>query len=353
METYIERRRQDELDTIAEQAVGWLLELENASERGKAQFLKWIGESPLHVEAFLLASSVDDSLSRLSPALPREIKDGNAARVEPKVILIQSHAKRSFGTERAVQFAPRWLAAAAAIFALLMGSWWLHGTSSGWHDYATAVGEQRSVRLSDGSKIYINTTSRLQVRLSERGRDVRLLKGEALFDVQHDPARPFRVYSSDAVIQAVGTQFNVYRHAGITTVSVLEGKVRISPPGHKAAQNRPSLVRAVAAGEQADVTASGKLMKQAHMDTGRVTAWRQQRLVFTNDTLAEIAAEFNRYNEVPQIRIEDAAARARRYAAGFDADKPGSLVKFLANDPTLGVRREPGTVVIYSREQER
>ncbi|MEJ1960797.1 MAG: FecR domain-containing protein [Gammaproteobacteria bacterium] len=116
------------------------------------------------------------------------------------------------------------LAALAVLIALNQSL----GFFSGWKQYSTAVGEQRVIELQDGSTVRLNTQSRIAVRLSEHTRDIRLISGEAIFKVHHDTARPFRVHTLGAFIQAVGTEFNVYRRADRTKVAVLEGRVQIS-----------------------------------------------------------------------------------------------------------------------------
>ncbi len=92
----------------------------------------------------------------------------------------------------------------------------------------TSLGEQRFFKLDDGSVLYLNTQSRVEVRYSRAARVVRLIEGEAMFTVEHDAARPFRVMAGPTVIQAVGTRFNVYRTRLSTTVSVVEGVVKIA-----------------------------------------------------------------------------------------------------------------------------
>lgn len=350
MDHHIERRRQDEMNSIAEQAAGWLLELETGGTPEQEAFRRWVGESPLHVEAFLWASSVDELLTHVDPA--REIAiDLTPAHPHPAAVVnLAEYAAQVDPPQRQHEFRWRW-AAAAAIVALIASGWWLTSDSRGWQSYSTAIGEQRSVLLADGSTVHINTGSRVDVRFSPQGRDVRLLAGEALFNVQRNPARPFRVHAAGAVVQAVGTQFDVYQRAANTMVSVLEGRVKISSePKVKIAPSAVPPAHTLDAGEQADVSATGTITQHSHMDAVQVTAWRQRRLVFSNDTLADIAAEFNRYNEAPKILVEGDATRERRYAAGFDADDPESLLQFLAKDPTLEVERTAGELVIRSRE---
>src|SRR3546814_10959773 len=79
--------------------------------------------------------------------------------------------------------------------------------------FNTAVGERRDVALADGSVLRLNTASRVEVVLSKRARVVRLLRGEALFDVAHDPARPFYVEFAHSRLRAVGSALNVHLRA--------------------------------------------------------------------------------------------------------------------------------------------
>jgi transmembrane sensor len=242
-----------------------------------------------------------------------------------------------------------------AIAATLLGVvvlWVLSSAASG--TYATARGEQRALKLDDGSVIYLNTESRVEVHLSSTERSVRLRAGEALFRVAHDAHRPFRVIADDAVIQAIGTEFNVYRATGGTTVSVVEGVVQIMHSAAAAASPTRAagptpLVSAsqITAGEQARVSAAGAIVKQTHADLQRAVAWRERRLVFRGDTLEDVAREFNRYNTL-QIQIEDASVRDRRLTATFDADDPQSLVLFLQKSGDLRVDEHGQVVSIYS-----
>ena len=76
--------------------------------------------------------------------------------------------------------------------------------------YETVIGQQKSIALSDGSSIQMNTDSQVQVAYSSGARAIHLLKGEALFSVMPDPKRPFEVYAAESVVRAVGTAFAVH-----------------------------------------------------------------------------------------------------------------------------------------------
>ncbi len=74
--------------------------------------------------------------------------------------------------------------------------------------YVTETGELRTITLEDGSTVFLDAQSRLKVRFTSSGRDIDL-DGQALFKVTHDTVRRFRVHTGDAMVEAVGTEFNV------------------------------------------------------------------------------------------------------------------------------------------------
>ncbi len=172
--------------------------------------------------------------------------------------------------------------------------------------YATAIGEQRTLRLADGSLLQLNTHSRVQVHLTSTSRDVRLLEGEAFFSVQHDPSRPFRVESGGTLVQAVGTQFNVYRGSSGQTRG---GGHRRSRSNRRArSRTRPGSAAAVTCGRTDQHCARDALIKQKDEDVANAVAWRQRKLVFNGKRLEDVAAEFNRYNQRRIVIKGDAAA---------------------------------------------
>jgi transmembrane sensor len=196
-------------------------------------------------------------------------------------------------------------------------------------DYVSGIGERRVLHIEDGSTITMNTRSRMRVWLTQHARDIELLEGEALFDVAHDPSRPFRVHVGHTVVEAVGTQFSVYRGERGTKVSVVEGRVKIfayqSPaplilnPNAVAWTDmgatdieRPPPPIPVAAREEAQVSTEGGGTADFDVERRAVSAqeiehhlaWVNGQLVFENATLAETIAEFNRYNR-RKLQIDD------------------------------------------------
>jgi len=93
--------------------------------------------------------------------------------------------------------------------------------------------------LTDGSVIHVNTQSEVAIRFTENLRTVELFRGEALFEVVHNPNRPFRVVAGDTVTEAIGTTFNVYKTKTQTTIAVIEGKVAVDSRHCTVGRNRP------------------------------------------------------------------------------------------------------------------
>jgi len=324
---------------VAEEAVEWLIRLEeDDSQECRSAFFDWLKQSAWHVREFLLVTEEWRSLDGMDAANWIDVQKlidqsrGNVVPLEasavPDSVKSRNHTLHS---------RRRWLVAAAlAVLTFAASSFvWLNLTP---RSYATGVGEQRSFQLSDGSVLHLDVRTRVEVRYSQDLRQLKLVEGEALFVVARDPARPFRVSAGAATIQALGTQFNVYRHGDSAAVSVLEGTVRVS------STSQPVIL---AAGEEANVSGNGRALKRAVPDVPKAMAWRRRQLVFRDDTLESVAEEFNRYNQV-QIDVQGDTARAKQLIGVFDADDPQSLLLFLEKDPSLNVKRSKGRIVIDS-----
>jgi transmembrane sensor len=220
------------------------------------------------------------------------------------------------------------------------------------------VGEQRTCPLEDGSVVYLNTDSRVEIEFTRDKRSVLLVRGEALFSVARNPSRPFIVLSGDVGIRAAGTQFNVRRRDHATDVSVIEGGVQITPT------NKPPVVRnadpyartgtaptKIKAGEEVRVS-GGEITRLPQRDVDISISWRRRQLVFSDTPLSDVAAEFNRYN-LHQIRVEDDAVKQIPMTATFYADQPQMLILYLNrfnnHDTPLSVQPSGDDWVIRAR----
>lgn len=361
----------EEALVVAERAAEWLERIKS-EQYDKAEFLRWLKQSPVHIREILLATTWDQAFEHaLDPEHKIDIEELRALAGD-NVVTLGSDTSRQTATAavtpakssnalnlRPEKFASkRWLvgmSAAACLMAALAVGWvQLTGTRTDRQQYNTIIGEQRSIGLTDGSVIHLNTRSRVRVAFSAQARDVYLLEGQAIFKVKHDAARPFRVHVGSSVVQAIGTQFDVYRLKDSTSVAVIEGVVQIIPAGSgniataAVLAQLPEYTR-VPAGEKVVIVAGGKMTPHASINAPEATAWQQRRLVFRKHTLAEIAAEFNRYNRTPQIRVESELLRETRFSGVFDADEPENLLGYLATDARFAFDRTDDELVIRMR----
>ncbi len=339
---------------IANEAAEWLFRLEDhPEEEASPEFVAWLRQSPRHMGEFLFATAALKLVQTGDPERRIEIEDlGGSAAGE--IIPLTQPSPPVQDTARPRPARIGWAVAAAVVLALglIAGPFLLRNEG----DYRTQVGEQRSFKLDDGSMLYLNTQSRAQVVYSKNAREVRLLGGEALFVVAPDDRRPFTVQTGAVTIQALGTQFNVYRRRDAITVSVAEGRVKVfsgqgrQPPQVSTDALSSSATAVLEAGEEAKVSRDNRIAKRAVRDLGSALAWRQRRLVFEATPLEDVAREFNRYNRA-QFQIEDSAAAMLQITGVFNADEPQALVNFLRDDPALQIRASGDGVAIASRRE--
>ena len=190
--------------------------------------------------------------------------------------------------------------------------------------------------LPDGSVVELNAGADITVDFSGPNRQVKLLRGEALFAVAKDPARPFVVSAGSVDVTAVGTAFTVRHGADNIRVLVTEGKVAVSQLRPDAPPTAPVFV---AAGEHLIV--SSTLAAPQRADPALMVqelAWRGQRVEFTDTPLAEAVALLNRRNRL-QIDIDDASLGDIRLNGIFWADDPEGFVRLLEDG--MGVKARP------------
>ena len=345
---------QRQLETLhAQRASAWVEVLRQPTARQRAEFIAWLKESPRNVRDFLAMYALDGALGEFDAERHHDI-ESLLAQADRNITHIPNRFRRATLPDSPRR---RWhgIAAAASLALVALCVWLLMPNGQSWQEFATVAGEQRAFELEDGSVMYLNTRSRVALRFSEKMRDIRLIEGEALFRVHHDPNAPFRVHTNTAVIQAIGTQFNVYAQAGGTRVAVIEGRVKVSPeitgkgvivPADIASSSPPSV--SLAANEVAQIDRGGTVSVHAVENATDAVAWRERRLIFREDSLATIVQEFNRYNR-EQIVLDDAAIATRTYTGVFDADDPESLVEVLAREPDLTIEQARQKILIRAR----
>ena len=353
---------------LAEEAAKWADRRRRNPSEASAEFVAWLRLNPRHIDEYLLSQAIVEVLGQV-PLRPLDIEQLASVSITIPEIGPDSNGAHRYGADpkyskRPGFFRPLRVAAAsvASLIVILMTLWW----SAPDRTYSTGLGEQRTIRLADGSLLELNAQSAARVRFSRSLRRVELLKGEAMFIVAHNAARPFRVSTDKAVVQAVGTQFDVYRHDGAATqIAVVEGRVAVFKEEERGASrdasmkgpgSPPSTAEHVddasptllAAGEEAQVTGDGRVIKTTQPDVSNAVAWRQRRIVFNSVTLAEAVKEFARYNDF-RIQIEGDALAKRRIRGSFHADEPQALLALFTGDSSVEIIHVDNGVIIRAR----
>jgi transmembrane sensor len=229
------------------------------------------------------------------------------------------------------------------------------------HDYASEIGEIRIIPLEDGSRITLNTDSRVSVEYREHSRLVRLVRGEAYFEVAKNPERPFIVSGPAAQARAVGTAYSVrLGDEDHMQVRVTSGRVAVEPP--PSAWTESLRLSPIAdngayldANQQADVRVvrdgpfKGQVQVSIRDSTPdifeRELMWREGLLSFEGETLAEALDEFSRYSR-QKVVLQGAVAR-ERVSGLFSATDPAGFAKAIAIGLKLKLKKENDTIILY------
>lgn len=182
--------------------------------------------------------------------------------------------------------------------------------------YRTAIGEQRVLRLADGSRLHLDTDSVARVHITNDRRDIVLVKGQAMFDVAHDTGRPFVVQAGDTRVQALGTRFDVRRFGDQVKVTLVEGRVEV----RRGAGDQQ--VWSLRAGEQVMTSPTAKARQ---VDVTAATSWTKGQLVFRDVPLSAAIAEVNRYSQTP-VTLDSPKFADERVSGVFDSDDTEAFV---------------------------
>ncbi len=291
------------------------------------------------------ATPPGDALAPFEDALRSRFPSREALLAEARA---QTQAQRSRGRSAARASAGALLAVAVALL------WWV---DPAWQreEVRTAVGEQATWTLADGSTITLNTASVLQVQTRLRTRRFVLLQGEAAFHVAHG-WRPFEVQAGAVAVRDIGTAFGVRRLSGAANsgaqVTVYEGAVEVRTSANGPGDAAPRVLRA---GQAVTAGAGPGNAPLRNVDPAVAGAWRTGRLVFDGMPLADAVAELQRYRSAPLVLADPRATGvgALRLSGEYDAKGIEALIDALPQALPVAVqRRGDGSVQISSAARD-
>lgn len=217
-------------------------------------------------------------------------------------------------------------------------------------EYATARGQRATLQLPDGTRLVLAPASRLRISptFGQGAREV-VLEGEALFDVVHDGARPFRVFAKNAVAEDIGTRFDVraYAEDSVIAVAVAEGAVALgrATVGTPEGQAQGVVLRE---GELGTLGATGQVTTVRGGAVAEYLGWDSGRLAFVDAPLESALARLNRWYDV-EIRLGTPALRTRRLTATFTGESADDAIAFVASVLDLQVARVGGHYTLRTR----
>lgn len=320
------------LKEIEETAALWLVRLDDddVPERMMVEFRAWHAENKLHRQVFQKLSSVWGGLDILA-----DLNDFAASDISVKTVKFDRQPLRRLLTRRL------FVGAIAASFTLVV----MHTAYQNsvlnrptfQKTYQTAIGEQETVYLPDGSKIILNTGSILSVEFTASARHINFEQGEAYFEVAKDQTKPFSVETGQGVVTAVGTAFNVHILDTQMAVVVTEGRVALSAlPTRK--DNKKSrtgqVIMEVVSGQVVDF--SGRVESFGYIDAetiARTLDWHDGVLAFKGETLDQVISDISRYTEL-NIEILGEQLRQQPIGGYFKVGETEALfdaLKIMAN----------------------
>jgi len=308
-------------DEIRAKAAAWVAQLhdEQRSSDVEAGVRAWLGESEHHRRAF----------DRMTSAWELAGKIQMRARGEGSTI----------HTGRRPRFIP-WAAAMAATLVLAVTA-----AAYFWRDnvVVTGVGQRQVRLLQDGTRVVLNTDTRIEVDYDEHARRVRLVRGEAWFDVAKRPTWPFLVMVGGQEIRALGTSFIVRHDAQDLSVTLVEGRISVAPVA--GSDEAPSQNPQILTPGQRLTLSRQHAPAVDRPELNRVTAWERGRVEFDETPLGDAANEMNRYAKT-HITVADAEVAQLRVGGVFRAGDSDEFVRTVTAAFGLRADRRGSTIVL-------
>jgi transmembrane sensor len=328
-------------------AAAWRVRLTEEGLESSATFEAWLAEDPANEAAWREVNAPWDLLGEQA--------------AHPEVVMARRQALARAGARPAnagpnsSRRAYLWSSLAAGFVAVLVGAFWLLAQPS---EYRTGLGERRVVTLEDGSKVSLDSQTVVQVRYSADARHLKLTRGQARFDVFHNTRRPFSVDAGDRTVIATGTSFNIDLRQSAVVVTLIEGRVLVTPRAPAVSLPVPGKQEVAAVPLEAGQTLTTSIDEPApprieNVSIDSVTSWESGRLIFDDEPLGEVVERVGRYSN-QAILIGDPHAASLRMSGVFNAGDVTTFVDTVARYlPVRATSRPDGTIVLESTSPAR
>lgn len=300
-------------EQVQAEAAVWLVRLQdsNRTPNDEDAFRDWLAADPMHATAFEAVSTAWD----ITGGLPRDLRGSGLARAQPTRRRVMAGSAVALGVAGSFAF---WRSSQAKV-------------------YQTDVGEQKHVSLDDGTRIFLDTDTRLSVRLGGDYRTSELHYGRVNFRIAADPARPFVVNAAKNRVVATPYNIDLRLDGERFSVVLIRGAADVT--------RGSSLPEKLEDGDRLIVNANGVKQKDRPA-MAPLIAWQTGQVIFENGRLAEATAEMNRYSNVKLLIADPDVADLRLsgiYVVGDNVTFANSVAHLL---PIRLVQGE-GRIEIY------
>ncbi|WP_317932838.1 FecR family protein [Halioxenophilus sp. WMMB6] len=381
MDNVVEFANKKQIET---EACQWVLKFDSKQAPTDAdieQLKQWAAQSAAHREALVRYSNLWQDMNVLSELLlPLQENHSNpmgfgrkfAAWLMMPWFMLINFVKLVFGASARVVL-PVAGVGAAAILVQAVFIWGFpkeHYQAS----FISSIGQQRTLNLPDGSEVWLNTNSVVDVDFTRAVRHINLVRGEAYFKVAKDAQRPFEVYTGSNMVQAVGTAFLIRKKSDAIQVTVTEGKVNVAAlqaetskqadPSHApkfaannsvtsvetytktgsehSSRNISTILGSLSAGQTVTVAQSASDLNNAaqyqQQEVERQLSWREGLLVFSGEPLSEVVNEVSRYTTI-KITLADPELQSLRIGGQFHTGETEALFDILETGFGLKISR--------------
>ncbi|SDO19249.1 FecR family protein [Rhodoferax sp. OV413] len=351
---------------VRETALDWVVRRRDAAftEKEEQGFQAWLASDAIHREAFARWQDEWQAFDGI-PSEMRHLLQRNLAFDQAMEAASDSGPRPA--APASVPIAPcarqvrrrAFLPALAGLAAVVGGSslvLWNQSQAQPLYSqaFSTQRGQQAEQRLPDGSRVRLDTATRLEVAYYRQHREVKLLEGQAVFAVQADAERPFQVLAGRTRVTVVGTRFSVRHTPGMlgdegVHVAVEAGRVRVEPV-EVAKGGVDSSVVFLSPGQRSYSDAAGGLGAVLAVSAAGIAPWREGRVSFDNMRLDRALAEFARYRD-PQLLIQDEGVAALRITGVFDPMDPATFRRVLPQSLPVRLKDVAGAIEVVRADR--
>lgn len=309
-----------EQDQLRREAIQWLMLIREEHDDASlmAEFEAWRLADPAHGLAWDSVAKTFDVIGETPPAFTGHWRKEDWQRDTLDFVHRRTRRERR-GLRPLARRKSVWLGGAIAASLALVAAPSINLRLRA--DHMTSAGELKTVPLADGSTARLGPDSSIRVSFNAQGRTIKLLSGQAWFEVRHDPRRPFVVDARNVTTTVLGTGFDVRIIGAATLVSVGHGRVRVQD------HDSPDSMRILTAGQWVEIKGDHSA-SQGREQPELTGGWRKKEVAALNRSIADVVDEIRPWYW-GKVILADKAVAGRHVTGVYRMDDPQAALEAL------------------------